>query len=65
MAEDTSPLPLTKLQGEYTVATLPDAAACKNCIAYCSNGSAGSPCLVFSNGTNWKVVALGATAAAT
>lgn len=30
----------------------------------CSNGAAGSACLAFSNGTAWKVVAIGATAAA-
>jgi hypothetical protein len=32
-------------------------------IAYCTNGNAGSKTLVVYNGTDWKVVALGATAA--
>ena len=31
-------------------------------IAYVSNGNAGQPCLVVSNGTNYLVVALGAVA---
>lgn len=49
----------------YTVATLPAAAAGNTgAVAYCSNGNAGAACLVVSNGTAWKVVALGATAAA-
>jgi len=31
-------------------------------IAYVSNGSAGTPCIAASDGTNWRVVgALGAT----
>ena len=30
-----------------------------------SNGNAGQPCLAIYNGTNWKVIALGATASAT
>lgn len=49
----------------YTVATLPAAASNVGRTLYCSNGSAGSPCLVTSDGTNWKVVALGLTASAT
>lgn len=49
----------------YTVATLPAAAAGNTgAVAYCSNGNAGAACVVVSNGTAWKVVALGATAAA-
>lgn len=63
MAE-ANPLPLTKIQGEYTVATIPDVAGFKGCMVYVSNGSAGSPCLAYSNGTNWKVVALGSNIAA-
>ena len=30
-------------------------------IAYCSNGDAGSKCIAIYNGTDWKVVSLGAT----
>jgi len=30
-------------------------------VAYCSNGDAGSKCLAIYNGTDWKVVSLGAT----
>lgn len=29
-------------------------------IVFCSNGNAGAACLAYSNGTNWKVIALGA-----
>jgi len=32
-------------------------------IGYCSNGNAGAKCLALYDGTNWKVVALGATLA--
>jgi len=32
-------------------------------VAYTTNGDAGSKCLVVYNGTDWKVVSLGATAA--
>jgi hypothetical protein len=32
-----------------------------NALVYCTNGNAGSACLAVSNGTAWKVVALGAT----
>lgn len=49
----------------YTVAQLPAAAANAGNLVRCSNGSAGAACLVFSDGTNWKVVAIGATASAT
>jgi hypothetical protein len=34
-------------------------------IAYCSNGDAGSKCIAVYNGTDWKVVSLGATISAT
>lgn len=30
-------------------------------IVYCSDGDGGSPCLCVSNGTDWKIIALGAT----
>ena len=53
-----------KNEDTYTVATLPAAASNVGRVLYCSNGSAGSPCAVISDGTNWKVVAIGATAAA-
>ena len=48
-----------------TVAELPSAADNTDALRSCSNGNAGAACLVYSDGTNWKVVALGATASAT
>jgi hypothetical protein len=30
-------------------------------VAYCSNGDAGSKCIAVYNGTDWKVISLGAT----
>ncbi len=50
---------------EYTVAGLPSPTSNTRRIYYCSNGDAGSPCLVFSDGSAWKVISLGATASAT
>jgi hypothetical protein len=47
----------------YTVATLPAAADNVGRTVYVSNGSAGSPCAAISDGTNWKVIAIGLTAA--
>jgi hypothetical protein len=53
-----------KAPGSFTVATLPDAAANIGRTLYCSDGAAGSPSAVISDGTNWKVAGtLGATAA--
>lgn len=50
----------------YTVAQLPAPASASKGLAYCSNGAAGQPAIVYNNGTAWKVVAtLGATASAT
>jgi len=49
----------------YTVATAPSAATeGVGAMIRISNGSAGNPCLAVSDGTNWKVIATGATAAA-
>jgi len=48
----------------FTVATAPAASANVGRVIYLSNGSAGSPCAAISDGTNWKVVAIGATIAA-
>lgn len=51
----------------YTVAQLASApmlpATNTGKLVACSNGNAGQPCLAYSNGTAWKVIALGATAA--
>lgn len=51
----------------YTVAQLGAApmlpAANDGKLVACSNGNAGQPCLAYSNGTNWKVIALGANVA--
>ena len=52
--------PLTKVE-TFTLANLPAASDWKYRVVHCSNGNAGNPCLAFSDGTNWKVVALGAT----
>lgn len=48
----------------FAVAGLPSAAANSGRVVRCSNGNAGQPCLAFSDGTNWKVIAQGATVAA-
>jgi hypothetical protein len=49
----------------FTVATLPAAAAGNaGRLVRVSDGNAGQPCLAMSNGSAWKVIALGATAAA-
>lgn len=51
------------LSPEYTVALLPDALAAKGRLVYCSDGDAGSPCLAYSDGTNWLRIVLGAAVA--
>lgn len=49
---------------EHTVANAPSAAtAGAGAVIYLSNGNAGAKCAAMSDGTNWKVIALGATAA--
>lgn len=49
----------------YAVAGLPSASTeGAGAAVYCSNGNAGAKCLAVSDGTNWKVVALGATVSA-
>lgn len=53
-----------KTGNTFTVATLPAASANVGRVVYVSNGSAGSPSAAISDGTNWKVVAIGATVAA-
>lgn len=40
----------------YTVATAPSASENTHCVIFVTNGASGSPCLAFSNGTNWKQV---------
>jgi len=51
---------LTQINLEpYTVATAPTGSAGN--IIYVSDGDAGSPCLAVHNGTDWKVISLGAT----
>jgi hypothetical protein len=42
----------------YTAASLP--AGLRGDMVFCSNGSAGNPCIAVHDGTNWRVVALGA-----
>lgn len=56
--DDTlEPIPLKS----YLLADLPSAVANPYAMVYCLNGDAGSACVAVSDGTNWKVVALGAT----
>jgi hypothetical protein len=50
--------------GSYAVAGVPSAATYTGRIIYVSNGAAGSPCLAYSNGTNWLRITLGAAVAA-
>ena len=46
----------------HTVANAPDASAMQSgAVIFVSNGDAGAATLAVSNGTNWKVVSLGAT----
>jgi uncharacterized membrane protein len=45
----------------YLLADLPSAVTYAYHMVYCLNGNAGQPCVAVSNGTLWKVVALGAT----
>lgn len=54
-----------KVAGSAAVAGLPAAASASGKIYYCSNGAAGSPCLAYSNGTNWLRITLGAAVSAT
>ena len=51
--------------GPSTVADLTGFSAQTGDIAYCSNGDAGDACLAVYDGSNWKVVTLGATISAT
>lgn len=48
----------------FAVAGLPAAASHTGKMVYVSNGAAGSPCLAYSNGTDWLRVVLGAAVAA-
>ena len=45
----------------FTVATVPAASSLPGGIIYVSNGNAGAATLAFSDGTNWKVISIGAT----
>jgi hypothetical protein len=45
----------------YLLADLPSAVTYAYSAVYCLNGNAGAACVAVSDGTNWKVVALGAT----
>lgn len=58
-------VPLTLVDQVFTVATVPPAASYKGRLINVSNGAAGANCLAWSDGTNWKVIALGATISAT
>mgnify|MGYP003647539048 CR=1 FL=1 len=44
-----------------TVAQLNALTAIEGDVAYCSDGNSGTECVAVYNGTDWKVVALGAT----
>lgn len=56
--------PLDPHLQSFTVATVPSAADWKNRMIWVTDGNAGAACVAVSDGTNWKVVALGATIAA-
>jgi hypothetical protein len=45
----------------YTVTTVPAASSLPGGLIFVSNGNAGQPTLAFSDGTNWKVLSIGAT----
>lgn len=47
----------------HTVANAPAAASYEGKLIYVSNGATGSPCLAYSNGTNWLRITLGAAIA--
>jgi hypothetical protein len=47
---------------DFDFEDLPDASENVGRVLYCADGSAGTPCAVISDGTNWKVIAIGATA---
>lgn len=59
-------VPLVDLSNQsFAVADVPSAATYPKRVIYVTNGNAGAACLAVSDGTNWKVVALGSTIAAT
>jgi subtilisin family serine protease len=60
---DAAKQPLTG--NTFAVAGLPAAASNVGRVVYVTNGSAGNPCAAVSDGTNWKVLAIGATVSAT
>lgn len=43
----------------FTVSGAPDPTAFPGRLIAVSNGDSGAPCLAYSNGTNWIVIALG------
>lgn len=49
----------------FAVASLPAASGLTGHFIHCSNGAGGSPCLAYSNGTNWLRITLGAACSAT
>jgi hypothetical protein len=56
---------MIQLDRTFTVANVPSAAGRTGALVYISDGAAGSPGLAVSDGTNWKVVTISATTAAT
>ena len=56
--------PLSPNLQPFTVANVPAAADWKFRMIWVTNGNAGAACVAVSDGTNWKVIALGATIAA-
>ncbi len=57
-------VPLTKVDQEFTVATVPDATLYKGRLIYVSDGDTGADCLARSDGTNWLRIPIGAAIAA-
>lgn len=50
--------------GAFDTAGVPSAAANEGRVIHVSDGDTGSPCLAYSNGTNWLRIAFGAAIAA-
>lgn len=52
--------PLDPHLQSFTLAAVPPASDWKYRLIFVTNGNAGAQCVAVSDGTNWKVIALGA-----
>ena len=48
----------------YAVAELPTASENEGMLVHCSDGATGSPCLAYSDGTDWLQITLGSAVSA-